>query len=913
MHRTLLSRVKTGWALLLLSATPAVAQSVRQGFEGTAADTWTFTATPATYNVPADNDQWAALPTVGTTGSAGTAALPAVGAQLWGMRDLEGPATNNLSVWHFLDFAPIAIQSGASAATTVSFQYFSNAFDASDSLAYVVVFDNGTTWPATKTYTQLSKDTRAYQTITVPIPAGSTSVRLRLAARQNGNDDWAAWDEVQVGGPPPAITPTLAFSAATAVVNENAGTVSVPVTITNPGTAASTVQVALVAGLNTATAGTDFTYASPQTLTFPAGATATQTLTIPLTDDALAESAEYFVLRLQNPTNATLTTGSTEVLVYIKDNDTPAPTAARNLTLNRLTSYQNGVAGTNSAEIVAHDPTTQRLYVANSVGGKLDILSMTNPAMLTSVASINILPYGNINSVAVRNGVVACAIENTNPQLDGSVVFFDQNGAFLKQVTVGAMPDMITFSPNGQLIITANEGEPTATYSVDPEGTVSIIDFAGGVSGITQASVTTVGFTAYNSQAATLRAGGIRIYGGTAANPSTVAQDLEPEYVAVSADSRTAYITLQENNAIATLDLVTRQFTSLRTVGYQDHSQAGFSLDASDQTPDVLLANWSIKGMRQPDAIAAFEVAGQRYLITANEGDAREYDGAGAYSEVSRLSAAAYVLDPTAFPNASLLKNAQALGRLNVTTKLGDTDGDGDFDEIYAFGGRSFSVFNATTGALVHDSGDLLERMTSTDPVYGAIFNASNTTGTPARKNRSDDKGPEPEGITTGMVRDTLYAFVALERVGGVAVFNINNPAQPQLVQYVNNRSTTNGTGDQGAEGVLFVAAANSPTGQPLLLLANEVSSTVSVYNIQTRGVLSTQAARNAAPLHLYPNPSQGGRVQLSRAVSGTLHDVLGRPVRTLSKAQQFETAGLAPGVYVLRVEDGASSKLVVR
>ncbi|MBC8083508.1 MAG: choice-of-anchor I family protein, partial [Hymenobacter sp.] len=850
MRQHLLSGVKIGLALLALHAAPAAAQSVRQGFEGTAADTWTFIATPATYNVPADADVWAAVPNVGAT-VAGTSvqATPAAGAQLWGMRDLQNPTTNDVLIWHFLDFEPIAIQSGATAATTVSFQYFTNAFDGPDSLAYVVVFDNGTTWPATKTYTQLGKDTRAYQTITVPIPAGSTAGRLRLAAKQNGGDDWAAWDEVQVGSPPPALVPTLGLTAASAVASESAGTVSIPVAITNPGTAASTVQVALVSSLGTATAGTDYLYASTQTLTFPAGATANQTLTIPLTDDLVAEGAEYFTLRLQNPTNATLTT-ATEVLVYIRDNDTPAPAPVQNLTLNRLGSYQNGVAFNgntqiNSAEIVAHDPTTQRLYVANSIGRKLDIVSMANPAALAPVASIDISTYGNINSVAVRSGVVVCAIENTDPQQNGSVVFFDQNGVFLKQVTAGAMPDMITFSPNGQLIITANEGEPKSDYSVDPEGSVTVIDFSGGVAGVTQASVSTVNFAGYDGQAAALRTAGIRLYGGTTAAPSSVAQDLEPEYVAVSADSRVAYITLQENNAIATLDLTTRQFTSLRTVGYQDHSRAGFTLDASDQTSDVLLANWPVFGMREPDAIAAFEVGGQRYLITANEGDAREYT---ALNEINRIADAAYVLDPTAFPNAAQLKSPQALGRLNVTNKLGDTDGDGDFDQIYALGGRSFSVYNATTGALVHDSGDLLERVTSTDATYGAIFNASNTTGTPTRKNRSDDKGPEPEGITTGMIRDTVYAFVTLERIGGVAVFNVNDPTQPRLVQYVNNRSLTAGTGDQGPEGIIFVAAANSPTGQPLLLLANEISSTVSVYNIQLRGTLGTKAARNAAP-----------------------------------------------------------------
>ncbi|SHJ23139.1 Por secretion system C-terminal sorting domain-containing protein [Hymenobacter daecheongensis DSM 21074] len=711
----------------------------------------------------------------------------------------------------------------------------------------------------------------------------------------------------------PAAAQILRFGAATAVVSENTSSVSVPVSITNPGAAASTVQVVLSPTLNTATAGADFTFAAPQTLTFPAGSATSQTLVLPLTDDALAEGAEYFTLRLQNPTNATLGAGGAEMLVYLKDNDTAAPTQSRSLTLSYMGSYQNGAAGTNSAEIVAHDPITRRLYVANSVGGKLDILSFTNPASPTPLASINMLPYGNINSVAVRNGIVACAIENANPQLDGSVVLFDQNGIFLKQVTVGALPDMITFSPDGRFILTANEGEPKSDYTLDPEGSVSVLNFAGGVAGLTQASVTTVGFGGYNGQAAQLRADGVRLYGGTAAAPSSVAQDLEPEYVAVSADSRLAYITLQENNAVATLDLSqsTPQWVSLRGLGTQDHSQPGFSLDASDQTPDVLLANWPIRGMRQPDALAAFEVAGQRYLLTANEGDAREYS---ALTEITRLGDAAYVLDPAAFPNAALLKNAQVLGRLNVTTKTGDTDGDGDIDQIHAFGGRSFSILNATTGALVHDSGDLLERLTSTDATFGTIFNASNTTGTPVRKNRSDDKGPEPEGVTTGTLRDTVYAFVAMERIGGMAVFNVNDPAQPRLVQYVNNRSLVNGSGDQGPEGIVFISPADSPTGQPLLVLANEVSSTVAIYGVQLRGTVTASGQlRPATALHLYPNPAQGGRVRLSRPVSGTLCDVMGRPVRTLRQVESFETAGLAPGVYVLRTTDNGRAKLVVQ
>ena len=151
---------------------------------------------------------------------------------------------------------------------------------------------------------------------------------------------------------------------------------------------------------------------------------------------------------------------------------------------------------------------------------------------------------------------------------------------------------------------------------------------------------------------------------------------------------------------------------------------------------------------------------------------------------------------------------------------------------------------------------------------------------TPARKNRSDDKGPEPEGVVIGSIRDTAYAFVSLERVGGVAIFNVNDPANPRLVDYLNNRSLTAGTGDLGPEGTLFISAASSPTGQPLLLLANEMSSNIAVYGIRPHGVLAARNGVAAAPLQLYPNPAQGGAVRLSRPVSGQLLDVLGRPVR---------------------------------
>ncbi|MDX1906305.1 MAG: choice-of-anchor I family protein [Bacteroidia bacterium] len=614
---------------------------------------------------------------------------------------------------------------------------------------------------------------------------------------------------------PPA--PSVNWTTARVTVTEGTPTVQVSAAVSFlSGT--SVVDIGL-ATFGTATAGTDFT-ATPQTFSFSTATNDTLSLTIPITDDLLAENDEYFVLTLQAQANVIVgSTGS--LLIYINDNDRLAPAPSSELVLNILASHSNGASGTNSAEIVSFDPVSDRMFIANSVANKLDIVNMANPSAPVAVASIDMTPYGAINSVAVKNGVVAVALGNANTQANGAIVFFDANGTFLKQVTAGALPDMITFTPDGTKVLTANEGEPNTDYTTDPEGSVSIVDISGGIAGLTQANVTTVGFTAFNSQEAALKAAGVRIFGPGA----TVAQDMEPEYITISDDNTKAWITLQENNAVATLDLTTQTITAILPLGYKDHSVAGAGLDGTNAGTTVNIANYPIKGMYLPDAIASYQIGGQTYLITANEGDARDY---AALAEESSIGSGSYVLDPTAFPNGNLLK--AAIGPLKTTNKLGDTDGDGDFDVIYAFGGRSFSIWNATAGTLVYDSGDQMELITSQDPVYGAIFNASNTNIT--KKNRSDDKGPEPEGVAIGVIGNNTYAFVALERIGGVMIYNVTNPTQPRFVQYINNRSVTTATGDRGAEGVLFIPASESPTNKNLLLLANEISSTVTVLEI---------------------------------------------------------------------------------
>ncbi len=621
-------------------------------------------------------------------------------------------------------------------------------------------------------------------------------------------------------------TGNVGFAVATTnqTVNENASSVSFNVTVTSANNAQAILMV-VPSGLSTATQGVDYTI-NNAIVVAPAGSTTTQIVTITMLDDALTESSEYTIFSLTALTNATVTGGNLHAL-YLTDGENAAPVQSNELVFQLLGSYSNGTEGTNSAEIVAHDPTTQRLYIANSIAAKLDIINFSNPALPVLISSIPVMPtYGNINSVAVYNGIVAVAIENSsNPQDSGKVVFFDAAGTFIKSVKVGAMPDMITFNHAGTKVVVACEGEPNTAYTNDPDGRVCSIDISGGVASLTQANVAFINFTAYNGMEATLRAMGIRIYGPGA----TTSKDFEPEYVTISDDDQTAWVSLQENNALAVIDLNTNTVTNLLPLGFKDLSIPGNGLDATDQTSGINIANFPMKAMTLPDALAHMTIGATTYVVTANEGDTRAYAG---FNEEVRLSTV--TLDPTAFPNGAHLKSNLVAGRISVSNKMGDLDSDGDFDEIYTNGGRSFSIYNATTGALVFDSGDDFERIISQHPIYSTLFNTTNTTAAPVAKNRSDDKGPECEGVTVAQINGEWFAFASLERTGGVMIYNITDPVNPVYVGYHNNRSFATNGPDRGAEGMIYIDAVDSPNGNSIMLLANEISSTLTIYQINT-------------------------------------------------------------------------------
>jgi hypothetical protein len=342
---------------------------------------------------------------------------------------------------------------------------------------------------------------------------------------------------------------------------------------------------------------------------------------------------------------------------------------------------------------------------------------------------------------------------------------------------------------------------------------------------------------------------------------ASVAQDLEPEYVAISSDNTKAFVSLQENNALAVIDLAAGTVDRLIGLGYKDHSVEGNGLDASNKDDGINITTYAnLRGLYMPDSIASVQIEGVNYVVTANEGDSREYffdveneeactqaggldydedDGCLSWIDevrVKDLGDLNLSLNETIFTDESIA-DSEHLGRLKVISTEGDTDGNGSLETLYAFGTRSFSIFNGDNGALVFDSGDDFEQITA--QALGADgFNSTNDEND--FDDRSDDKGPEPEALAVGSVNGKTYAFIGLERTGGIMMYDITNPASPTFVQFTINRDFSvdveealANAGDLAPEGFKFVAAEDSPTNQALLIVGSEVSGTTTVYEVK--------------------------------------------------------------------------------
>ncbi|MFB8892059.1 choice-of-anchor I family protein [Microbacterium plantarum] len=559
--------------------------------------------------------------------------------------------------------------------------------------------------------------------------------------------------------------------------------------------------------------------------------------TVPRTLAAVATAALTCTLAL-----TPLTTASAAIVSEPITDSAPGATLA----LTPIGTHETGVFDESAAEIV--QSYRDRLYVVNAQAGSVTVLDNSDPT--APVELFTIADAGTANSLAIRDdGLGIVAFEAEDKTANGSLVFFDANAgdaasARLGSVTVGALPDMVTISKDGAYAVVANEGEPADDFSVDPEGSVGVVALPKTVSAPAQVAVRIAGFGAFEPGGSTTLPAGVRVFGPDVAAPdqgdkpltaNRVSRNLEPEYITV--DGTTAYAALQEANAIAVVDLAKAEVTKVVPLGFKDHGAVDNGLDASDKDGAINIAEYAgLKGMYMPDGIQSYSAtAGGKattYLVTANEGDAREW---GDYAEAVRVKDLGKKGLPAVCadsPLAAQLGDA-ALGRLNVTIENGLRADGSCYDELYSFGGRSFSIWG-TDGSLVFDSGDQFEQILAR--VAPEYFNSNHTEAN--LEGRSDDKGPEPENLSIGTVGGRTYAFIGFERVGGVIVYDITDPKAATYVTYVNNRdfsaaADSPAAGDLGPEGIQFIGAHRSPTGQPLLAVGNEVSGTTTLYSIE--------------------------------------------------------------------------------
>lgn len=438
-----------------------------------------------------------------------------------------------------------------------------------------------------------------------------------------------------------------------------------------------------------------------------------------------------------------------------------APDAA--LDLGFLGSNETGQFDESAAEITAvHGDTA---FTVNAEAATVDIIDISDPHKPEKRGEIT--GSGVANSIAVRDdGLGVIALENEDKTEPGSLMFFDAtttSATVLGTAPVGSLPDMVALTPDGAHALVANEGEPAEDFSTDPEGTVTVVDLPAEVAAPKDSDVHTADFHDYEEDGSKTLPADVRIFGPQPHDDLAISRNLEPEYTTVAGDK--AYATLQEANAIAVVDIASAEVTDILPLGFKDHGQAGNGLDASDRdpedAPETNIAEYpGLKGAYMPDTISTFSSGGTDYLVTANEGDSREW---GDFIDGARVKDLGEDdLGPVCedSPLSDKLGD-EDLGRLNVITDLGLSESGDCYEELYAFGARSFSVWT-TDGELVADSGDSFEQITA--EAIPDFFNSNHSESN--REGRSDDKGPEPEALTTGMVGETPLCLRRLRTCG---------------------------------------------------------------------------------------------------------------------------------------------------
>ncbi|MBB3112542.1 hypothetical protein FHS18_004643 [Paenibacillus phyllosphaerae] len=539
-------------------------------------------------------------------------------------------------------------------------------------------------------------------------------------------------------------------------------------------------------------------------------------------------------------TDSAATAATSNVSLSLKVNAAPEAPIEDQITMTKIGSYDVGTTNAKGgvAEIVKYNADNGKFYLVNGSGNppSLEIVKLNANGTLThekqikvqDLAETNGFAYGDLTSVDVNTTTdrISVSVQEAAPNKPGKILVLDYDGNLLQTYEAGIQPDMIKSTPDGRYILTADEGEPR-TSAIDPEGSVTVVD-------TTKKTVSHVKFTnpAIIDDNVHIRGKDGDGQITTSGTKADAVFDLEPEYITLSADGKQAYVSLQENNAIAVLDIAGKSFTAVKSLGFKDLSDPKNALDL-DKNGKINPENVPFKSMYMPDGIASYTLDGQTYVLTANEGDVTEWaDREGDAADRKNGADLKDVRDNLAEGSAAaeflaLPENATRFDKVEVATDMGN-------DTIYMFGGRSFSIWNATTMEQVFDSGNDFETITAQRlPAY---FNAGNDDA--ELDSRSRKKGPEPEDVKVGKVGSRTFAFTGLERIGGIMTYDITNPANPVFMNYTNTRDfNADLDTDSAPEGLEFIPAADSPTGRPLLLVAYEVGGKVSLMELNVTKV----------------------------------------------------------------------------
>ncbi|EOR22303.1 Ig domain-containing protein [Niallia nealsonii AAU1] len=521
-----------------------------------------------------------------------------------------------------------------------------------------------------------------------------------------------------------------------------------------------------------------------------------------------------------------------------------AATFSDTIDVKKIASYSTGLTDKDGgvAEIVKYNPDNQKFYVINGKLQTIDIVDLsslkTNTHQdLSKEKSINIaellnsnsFQYGDLTSIDINteNQIIAAAVQDADYTKNGRIVILDYDGNILHTFEAGVQPDNVIISKDGNHILSANEAEPRMGLEngADPEGSVTIVNYE-----TKQAKTVLFDNTSVIDSDVHIRNNG---------SLADAVHDLEPEYISLTEDGKTAFVSLQENNAIAKINVETGKVISVKSLGFKDHSLPGNGLDAA-RNDKIEIESLPILGVYMPDSIDVIEKDGMTYLLTANEGDATEWEEFVNVKDFKKIKDSIQ-LDPSLFKGFTQqeaeaaferMKSSGDYDKLEVLTDRGN-------DAIYTLGGRSFSIWNADTMELVFDSGSEFEEITAER--YPDYFNWSNDDD--VFEKRSAKKGPEPEDVKVGMIGNELYAFIGLERISGVMTYNITNPSNATFANYTNTRDFSQTiSGDVAPEGLAFIQAENSPTNKPLLLVGNEVSGTVAVNEYQVNPLIPIES-----------------------------------------------------------------------